>query len=81
MYFESNLQSAAAMIAESYYKTAKQNIVIYVANHNLELINSIQERKGKLEELKQIRENGDEELRERLEIGKGYINNIEECIN
>ena len=81
MYFESNLQSAAAMIAESYYKTAKQNIVIYVANHNLELINSIQERKGKLEELKQIRENGDEELRERLDVGKVYINNIEECIN
>ena len=81
MYLESNLQSAAAMIAENYYKTAKHNIVIYVANHNLELISSIQERKGKLEELKQIRENGNEELRERLEIGKGYINNIEECIN
>ena len=32
-------------------------------------------------ELIRLRENGDEELRERLDVGKGYINNIEECIN
>lgn len=53
-YLEGNLQAAATMIAENYYETAKQNIVIYIANHNAEYLNAIQEKKNNLEDLKNL---------------------------
>ena len=66
------------MIAENYYETAKQNIVIYIANHNAELLNAIQEKKNNLEDLKNLRENESGELENRFNQGKQFIQMIEE---
>ena len=77
-YLEGNLQAAASMIAENYYETAKQNIVIYIANHNAELLNAIQEKKNNLEDLKNLRENESGELENRFNQGKQFIQMIEE---
>jgi GTP-binding protein EngB required for normal cell division len=79
-YLAENLQIASKRIIDEYYTSVNQNIVLYSASRNSELMNAIQEKKTMLEELVDAKEHGNDELQKKYELGKKYLDSIKELV-
>ncbi len=77
-YLEKNLITASKIIADGYYASANQNVVFYASSQNADLMNAIQEKKAMLERLVKAKEQGDDELKTKLELGQKYLASIKE---
>lgn len=77
-YLQKNLEKAAKMLEDSYYDSANQNIVLYIANKNATLIREKQERENQLQKLLTQKEEQAGELKKRWTTGNECLKAIKE---
>lgn len=77
-YLQKNLEKAAKMLEDSYYDSANQNIVLYIANKNATLIREKQERENQLQKLLTQKEEQAGELKKRWTTGYECLKAIKE---
>ena len=76
-FYKINIDKLSRMIQKSYFSTANQNIIMYVEIQNKEVTKLIENKKEQLENLKSLKEKGNEPLKERLEKCDNFLNQIE----
>ena len=76
-FYKINIDKLSSMIQKSYFSTANQNIIMYVEIQNKEVSKLIENKKEQLENLKSLKEKGNEPLKERLEKCDNFLNQIE----
>ena len=77
-YYEAVIKQIAKDISEQYFRTASQNLVMYVSSQNAELMESIKIKKEQMSKLLELKKDGNSEIKTRLVKCRELLNKLEE---
>ena len=76
--FAESLQKAAEMVCDTYFRSANQNVVLFISVQAKEAANEVNRKKEQMETLLKLKENGNNELIARKNQCRQYLANLEE---
>lgn len=76
-YYRDYITSAGNDMMEQYFRCVNQNITMYIANQNADVMRKIEDKKYQIDQLIEMKERGNEELENRLEQCRILLNKME----
>jgi hypothetical protein len=76
-FYSNNLDKISQTISEQYFRTASQNLTMYITSQTQEVKNNIQEKKNQIDRLLEVKKNKADSLNDKLGECKNLIKELE----
>lgn len=77
VYYGDSIIKISSEICEQYFKSASQNITMYVANQSSEVVSNIESKKSQINNLLEIKESGNGDMEEKLSECRSILGKLE----